>query len=129
MAEHKVYLSGPISSRIPGVDRETLKRRFHSVEKWLGEQQPEWEIVNPLKVTADCGGTCGGERGLSDSSHSWACWMRYDLKAMLECDTIVLLPAWKDSSGAALEASIAMKLHFGIFFMNLTLEGDDWQML
>lgn len=124
-----VYLSGPISSHIPGVDRGELKRRFHSVEEWLGLERPEWQVVNPLKVSADCGGTCEGEWGAAHPSHSWTCWMRYDLKAMLECSAIVLLPGWRQSTGAALEAMIAQKLHFGVFFMELTLEGDDWRMI
>lgn len=129
--EHKVYLSGPISSHVPGVDREELKRRFYSAEKWLEIERPEWDLVNPLRVLAECGGACGGDptNNTSHPSHSWQCWMRYDIKAMMDCDTIVMLPAWQQSSGAKVESMLAQKLHFGVFFLELTLEGDDWRMI
>lgn len=43
-------------------------------------------------------------------------YLRDDLKEMLECDGIVLLPGWPRSTGARLELSTALALKMTVFF-------------
>lgn len=40
--------------------------------------------------------------------------LRNDFRAMLECDTIYLLPGWEDSMGALCELHIARELKFNV---------------
>lgn len=113
----KVYISGPISGEIPGTTREERKARFGLCETWILENKKDWTPVNPLNIGAcDNGGECGDYDG-----HSWACWMRFDLKGLLECDGIVLLPGHTFSAGATLEAHVASTLGYEMFIA--TTEG------
>ena len=41
---------------------------------------------------------------------TWAEYMRTDLRAMLDCEMIALLPGWEQSRGARREVSIADEL-------------------
>lgn len=120
----KVYISGPISAEIPGVPRKERKQRFYACEDWILANRRDWTPVNPLRVEACADMSCGGAAATQMTGvqvdnvkdHSWECWMRYDLKALLECDAIVLLPHWDRSPGANVELSIAkwvgMRVHF-----------------
>ena len=45
-----------------------------------------------------------------DTSQPYTYYLRRDLKALLECDDMVLLPGWRNSKGAKLEARIAVAL-------------------
>jgi hypothetical protein len=38
---------------------------------------------------------------------SWEDAMKYDLRKMLKCDGVALLPSWRDSKGAIIEARLA----------------------
>lgn len=118
----KVYISGPINTSIPGLDREEAKARFNRCEKWIRENREGWSVVNPLKVdpcvdpdAIKC------EEGLENIyTHSWECWLRYDLKAMLDCDGIVMLPHAEESLGARLEIHVARALKFVPFYADAT---------
>lgn len=116
MERVKAYISGPVSAEIPHTTRDQRKGRFYACEEWILKHRPEWEPVNPLKVQACPDFSCGGAAatvmaGVQVNDHSWECWMRYDLKALLECNAIVLLPGWDMSPGANLECSIARWLN------------------
>lgn len=118
----RVYLAGPIHSPIEGVDKEDLKERFYTAVEWLKHNRPEWEVVNPLDCAPGCeyegAEPCQDRSGLpSGAGHSWECWMKGDLRHMLTCDAIVLLPHWEKSSGASLEAEIAKKVHMKPYFL------------
>lgn len=45
-----------------------------------------------------------------DTSQHWTCYLRRDLRALLDCDEIVLLPGWEKSRGACLEVAVAEAL-------------------
>lgn len=55
------------------------------------------DVVNPAEIKPE------GEP-------SWSACMRADLKAMLDCCTVALLPGWEDSKGANIEARLALNL-------------------
>lgn len=54
-------------------------------------------VVNPAEINPD-------------SSMPWAECMRADIKALCDCDTLVLLPGWAASQGAHLETHVAHRL-------------------
>ena len=107
----KYYISGPITlgdSATPQ-DIAQFKSRF-SVAEFKLELQGH-ESVNPLKVQACDYGQCGATEG-----HTWQCWLRYDLVAMLECDGIYLLKRWHESKGALLEFDVAVRCGLAVEF-------------
>lgn len=65
---------------------------FHSAARSL--RQAGYDVVSPAEVSPD-------------QSRSWNEAMRIDLRAMLECDTVALLPGWEDSKGAKIESELA----------------------
>lgn len=56
-----------------------------------------WGYVNPAEFGVEEGKT-------------WPDYMRRDIKALMECDSILLLPDWRKSKGAMLEHDIAEQL-------------------
>ncbi|WP_433860673.1 DUF4406 domain-containing protein [Pseudomonas thivervalensis] len=51
---------------------------------------------------------------LNPDGGSWHECMRRDIAALIECDTVALLPGWHTSKGARLEAHIAERLGMAI---------------
>ena len=82
----RIYLSGPMTGMMdfnfPAFYGETLRLMN------LG-----YEVVNPAEI--------------NDAGVTWHECMRRDLKAMLDCDTLALLPGWENSQGAHLEMHVA----------------------
>lgn len=52
---------------------------------------------------------------------SWADCMRVDIAALVECDSIVMLPGWQQSRGARLELHIARELGLRVYGMHTLL--------
>lgn len=118
----RYYVAGPISG-LPDVPTETKIARFHRAEAELVARGHE--VCNPLTVEIDaCPGECNpdghvGQDGVP--THSWECFMRHDLRALLLCDGIALLPGWTDSRGATTEVYVASML--GLRTIWLTEDG------
>jgi len=86
----RLYIAGPMTG-LPDMNFPA----FHAeAKKWrdLGH-----EVINPAELCPD-------------PAMEWHQCMRVDIKALVECDGIVLLPGWKDSKGATLEHHIAERL-------------------
>lgn len=88
----KIYISGPISGR----PSEEVNLEFNLAEKQLSQRYPDSTIVNPIN--------------LCPVASNWKEAMRIDLKALLDCDCIALLPGWEKSKGAKLEFLVATNL-------------------
>lgn len=108
----KTYISGPITYADPnGPDH------FTNAVALLFELGRD--VLNPKDVPACADKSCvllphEEEKGWD---HSWACYLKHDLAAMLaECDTIYMLDGWQDSHGARLELSTAAACGFQILF-------------
>jgi hypothetical protein len=119
----KIYISGPISATTPDADREERKARFFRCSEFIKRTYEHMEPVNPLEVEACTDRRCGGPeasamQGVEVYDHSWECWIRYDLKALLECDAIVFLPYYEISPGAMLELTVAQSIMLNPFFAN-----------
>lgn len=87
----KVYISGPIS-KIP------FQEAFDNFEKKEKELIAlGYEVVNPMKLE-------------HNHDKSWKSYMKVDLKALIDCDCIVMLPGWVSSKGARIEWYLAKDL-------------------
>ena len=95
----KIYISGPIAGY------PKFKEVFESAATHL--RALGLDAVNPVDVPAhEHEGPCPPSytRG---PEHSAACYLRTDLLALLECDSIFMLSGWESSIGARLEHSVA----------------------
>lgn len=93
----KIYISG----KITGLKFEEAFYLFYKAEKLL--QSQGYSVVNPMKLP-------------HEHDLSWESYMKEDLKAMLDCDSIYLLPNYKDSRGAMIEYQLALDLNLMVLF-------------
>lgn len=94
----KLYVAGPMSGH------EALNfPAFHaaaSALRALGHQ-----VVNPAEINSDPGA-------------DWLTCMRADIKQLVDCDGVALLPGWEHSRGAMLERAIAAGLGLRVFLVS-----------
>lgn len=90
----RIYLSGPMTGlpdlNFPAFHAEALRLRD------LGH-----EVVNPAELN-------------TDPTTGWHECLRADIKALLDCDAICMLPGWEQSAGAHLEMHVAHRLGIDI---------------
>lgn len=86
----RTYISGPMTD-MPDLNFPA----FHAAAARLRAQGVE--VVNPAEL---------GEH----EGWAWADYLRRDIKALADCQTIYLLPGWENSKGARLEHHIAREL-------------------
>lgn len=93
----RVYISGPIMYA-NGPDR------FGPVKERLAARG--FATLNPKDVEGCPDNSCTllPHEVAKDMKHSWKCFMKYDILAMLtECDAILMMDGWEDSHGAKAE--------------------------
>ncbi|WP_447896011.1 DUF4406 domain-containing protein [Vreelandella sp. GE22] len=87
----RIYISGPMTG-LPGLNFGTFN--FLALKlRTLG-----FEVVNPAEKQSELG------------ELTWEEYLREDLRDMLTCDTIALLPGWENSRGAQLELHVAHRV-------------------
>jgi hypothetical protein len=100
----RVYISGPMTG-LPELNFPA----FHAEAQRL--RGIGLEVVNPAELNQNPAAT-------------WNDCMRTDLKALLDCDTLALLPGWQKSSGAHLEMHVAHRVGIEIVTARDILAGD-----
>jgi nucleoside 2-deoxyribosyltransferase len=93
----RIYLAGPMTG-LPELNFPL----FHRVAKHLRECG--FCVINPAEINAD-------------PTKHWAACMRDDIKHLMTCDGIAMLPGWEASKGASLELHIATQLDFTVTFL------------
>lgn len=88
----KIYIAG----KITGMESEALKM-FSLAEAILKKNNPEAEIVNPMRLS-------------HDHDKTWESYMKECIKELVTCTHIFALPNWKESKGAKEEVRLAKKL-------------------
>jgi nucleoside 2-deoxyribosyltransferase len=90
-----VYISGPMTGyedlNFPAFNNAARALRL------IG-----YTVINPAEFQTDTSGM--------DQDAAWCMYMRQDIKALMDCDAIVMLPEWPDSKGAVIERDLAIKL-------------------
>lgn len=92
----KLYISGPITGRV----LSEARKEFALAEARLVNQG--YEAINPLELD-------------HSKARSWQDHMRIDMRALIDCDAIVLLPLWFDSVGSMAEKELAELLGIIVF--------------
>jgi hypothetical protein len=92
----KIYISGKIS----GLDVKDAEAKFEAAARVVAErgQVP----VNPMELVP------------FDPKLTWADYMAEDVRALLNCDGMAMLPCWKESRGAKIEHAIGEQLGLNI---------------
>ena len=106
----KIYISGPITYSNDPTQFDRVKELLSN----LG-----YDSLNPKDVPAcpDRSCTLLPHEVQKGFEHSWACYLKHDLAAMLtECDTILMMDGWQDSHGARLEMATAAAVGMRIVF-------------
>lgn len=89
----RIYLAGPMS----GI-KDFNFPAFHERADSLAAQG--YDVVNPA--------THG-------DVESWDFYIRKDLKLLLDCDAVAVLPGWRASKGASLEVHVARTLDMPVY--------------
>lgn len=90
----KVYICGPMTG-LPDHNYPA----FHAAEAKLLEDG--YEVVSPARLD-------------HSENKKWSDYMRTSIRAMLDCDTICVLPGTSASKGGTLERWIASALGFDV---------------
>lgn len=90
----RLYLAGPMSG-LPKLNFPA----FHAEAARL--RAMGYTVVNPAEIN-------------SDMQAEWADCMRADIRELVTCDGIALLPGWARSKGATLEHHIASSLGMAV---------------
>lgn len=97
MSQLRCYIAGPMTGKpdlnFPLFHREAERLRAEG-----------WHVVNPAEINAD-------------PSAAWLPCMRADIKQLVDCDTILMLPGWEWSKGASLEHHIAQRLEMRVIYL------------
>lgn len=92
----KVYIAG----KVTGLNPDIVSSKFQNAE--IQVELLGFEAVNPIKV-------------VNNITEPWESAMKICVKAMLECDAVVILPCWSLSTGARIERQLAAALGIPIF--------------
>ena len=89
-----------VAGRITGLPRKQVKEKFNMIARKLTGMG--YQVVKPVAVT--------------DDTKPWDDAVRSDIKKMLECDEVHMLPDWQESKGAQLERDIALRLGMQVVY-------------
>ena len=92
-----IYIAGPMTGRpalnFPAFYREAAHYRATG-----------YRVVNPAEINPD-------------PTMAWGNAMRADIRELMTCDAIAMLPGWERSKGASLEHHIAQSLGFQVIYV------------
>jgi nucleoside 2-deoxyribosyltransferase len=97
----KIYIAG----KVTGEDRAECTAKFANAQKAIEELG--FEAINPIEVVGNW-------------DTNWNVAMRLCIAKLTECDGIVMLQDWKNSSGALIEAKLANSLEIPFFHYSKT---------
>ena len=101
----RIYLSGPMT----GYADDNFPA-FHRTAAAL--RKAGFDVVNPAEITP------GMARIDATSEETyWHACLRADLKAMMDCQGIALMPGWERSKGAQLEQHVAHRVGLHVLFV------------
>jgi hypothetical protein len=89
-----------IAGKISGLPKGQVKDKFNLIATRLTGMG--YHVVEPSTI--------------NDDSLPWDHAVRSEIKKMLECDEVHLLPDWQESRGAQLERDIALRLGMHVVY-------------
>jgi hypothetical protein len=89
-----------VAGKISGLPKTAVRDKFNMITSQLKDQG--YEVINPQPAYAD--------------DITWDEAVRGEIKKMLECDEVHMLPDWQESRGAQLERDIALRLGMEVVY-------------
>ena len=96
----RIYISG----KITGLDINEARQNFDNAQHLF--EAKGYQVINPMKEVP------------YNPSFQWGDYMRADIKLLMDCDAIYMLPNWDDSDGAKVEHYLAEQLNMEIIYSN-----------
>lgn len=93
----RTYIAGPMTG-LPDLNFPA----FHREAAYFRAQGRE--VVNPAEINPD-------------PTAGWQACMRADIRELVTCDEVVMLPGWENSKGASLEHHIAQALEMRVVYL------------
>lgn len=121
-----VYIAGPMTAHR---DRHYNFPVFYASQGLL--EMLGYRVHNPARMDMDTGKAAFSPfegRVVTSSEFTLADAMRRDIKIIADCDAIVLLKGWEDSTGARKELRVATE-DFGLPAYELTIDANGWPVL
>lgn len=107
----KLYIAGPITGM-----KDWNFPAFFEAEAEL--ENLGYSVINPVRSDGNTVEEALATVGtLENPTEKWEFYLRRDLKQLLNCAGIVLLPGWQKSKGARLEVHIAKQLKMSLFIL------------
>lgn len=113
-----IYVCGKIS----GLTEKEYRANFDEACRVVNST-PGMEAINPLDIRPNCRSKdaprgCNSSLVFEDGTyqHTWQCYMKADIKALVDCQGIFVQTNAEDSRGAMLELSIASSLGMLVIF-------------
>ena len=96
----RIYISGAMTSD------PNYREKFEAAEEWICKKFANAEVVNPARLSREL----EESRGAKPDSLPRAEYLKRDIKALIECDSLMAIPGFEKSAGAMLEMNIALAL-------------------
>lgn len=96
-----IYISGPMTGH-PDLNFPLF------ADVALALRLAGFDVVNPAELK-------------HQPDDDWVACMRRDIAALVECDSIVMLPGWQNSRGARLELKVARELGMRVYGLSTLL--------
>lgn len=108
----KIYISGKMTGL-----KDFGFEYFKKAEEYLLKNYSnlDIEIINPIYIANDKSKELKKDLDKIDRKT----FLKEDIKQLVECDVIALLPNYVDSKGALLERQIALGLNMDIIYLNI----------
>jgi len=101
-----IYLSGPMTGYV-GYNYDT----FHKAAEYL--RNKGYTVFNPAEIFS-------GNTSLPREDY-----MREDIRALLDCETVMMLDGWQDSDGAKLEYEIAKAIGLPVLEFHISSKSSE----
>lgn len=107
----RVYVAGPMTGlpelNFPAFHREAARLRAEG-----------FDVVNPAEINGGADELVAmANMDANQVAAHWRACMRNDIRELVTCDSIVLLPGWERSRGASLEHYIARQLDLKVVYL------------
>ena len=89
-----------VAGKITGLPKSHVTDKFNLVANQLINMG--YQVINPI--------------GVNEETRPWDEAVRGEIKRMLECDEVHMLPDWQESRGAQLERDIALRLGMEVIY-------------
>lgn len=109
----RIYISGPISYgeklAVGSPERKRNEDAFFEAE--VSVVLKGHIPTNPMRLH------------VNHPDWSWERKLRVDIKYLMDCDAILMLPGWNNSEGACLEREVAARTKMPVYYSLKEIEG------